>query len=73
MRGPAADAAVLLGAVDAMAAELGVAVERIDPLHAPAVRAAVRAALPAGQFDLAAHRGRALRRPDVVALLRPYR
>ncbi|MEV4133878.1 BTAD domain-containing putative transcriptional regulator [Dactylosporangium sp. NPDC049742] len=72
-RDAADDAAVLLGAVDAMAAEIGVDVGRIDPLHAPAVRAAVEAALPDGRFEAAARRGRALRRSDVVTLLQRYR
>jgi hypothetical protein len=71
-RDPAHDAAVLLGAVEAMSAELGVAVDRIDSLHDQAVRAAADAALP-GQSAAAVRRGHTLRRSDAVALLQQYR
>ncbi|MER7276476.1 BTAD domain-containing putative transcriptional regulator [Dactylosporangium sp. NPDC000244] len=71
-RDPAVDAAELLAAVDAMSAEVGFAAERTDPLHAPAVRAAVEAALAPGRLDAAARRGRLMGRSDVTALLRPY-
>ncbi|WP_214404264.1 hypothetical protein, partial [Pseudonocardia lacus] len=67
--GRAAEAAVLLGAVDALGERVGFHPERMDPVDGPREARAVRDAL--GPAELAHHRarGRELGRGEVDALL----
>jgi predicted ATPase len=69
LTGHAEQAAVLMGAVEAIGGRAGVSPESMDPLDGPREAAAVRRALPAEEYERHAARGRALSREDVRALL----
>ncbi|PZG18692.1 hypothetical protein C1I95_13025, partial [Micromonospora craterilacus] len=71
-RDPAIDGATVLGALDAMSATLGFDPERTDPVHAPQVRTALRAAAGPEPFAAAARQGRDLDPGQVTELLAAY-
>ncbi|MEU6537407.1 BTAD domain-containing putative transcriptional regulator [Streptomyces sp. NPDC047000] len=63
------EAAVLMGAVEAIGGQAGVSPESMDPLDGPREAAAVRRALPAQEYERHAARGRTLSREEAGALL----
>ena len=63
------EAAVLMGAVEAIGGQTGVSPESMDPLDGPREAAAVRQALPAQDYERLAARGRTLSREEAGALL----
>ncbi|MBO3750425.1 winged helix-turn-helix domain-containing protein [Streptosporangiaceae bacterium NEAU-GS5] len=69
LTGRAEQAAVLMGAVEAIGGRAGVSPELMDPLDGPREAAAVREALPPGAYERHAARGRALSRQEANALL----
>ncbi|MGW0073161.1 ATP-binding protein, partial [Streptosporangium sandarakinum] len=69
LAGRAEQAALLMGAVQAIGARAGVSPELMDPLDGPREAAAVREALPPEEYERHAARGRALSRQEASALL----
>ncbi|GII88630.1 hypothetical protein Ssi03_66200 [Sphaerisporangium siamense] len=69
LAGKAEEAAVLMGAVEAIGARAGVSPELMDPLDGPREAAAVREALPPEEYARHAARGRTLSRQEAGALL----
>jgi predicted ATPase/DNA-binding SARP family transcriptional activator len=69
LTGRAEEAAMLMGAVEAIGERAGVSPELMDPLDGPREAAAVRGALPPNEYDRHASRGRALSRQEASALL----
>ncbi|GGK76959.1 hypothetical protein Sme01_42680 [Sphaerisporangium melleum] len=69
LTGRAAQAAVLMGAVQAIGARAGVSPELMDPLDGPREAAAVREALPPQEYERHAAQGRAMTRQEVGTLL----
>ncbi|GII66481.1 hypothetical protein Skr01_65660 [Sphaerisporangium krabiense] len=69
LAGKAEEAAVLMGAVEAIGTRAGVSPELMDPLDGPREAAAVREALPPEEYARHAARGRTLSRQEVGALL----
>ncbi|MEZ0074680.1 BTAD domain-containing putative transcriptional regulator [Planotetraspora sp. GP83] len=69
LTGQAEQAAVLMGAVEAIGERAGVSPELMDPIDGPREAAAVRGALPPDEYDRHAARGRTLSRQEASALL----
>ncbi|MBP2706755.1 winged helix-turn-helix domain-containing protein [Microbispora sp. RL4-1S] len=69
LTGQAEQAALLMGAVEAIGRRAGVSPELMDPIDGPREAAAVRGALPPDEYERHAARGRALSREDASALL----
>ncbi|MBO4273073.1 ATP-binding protein, partial [Microbispora triticiradicis] len=70
LTGRAEEAAVLMGAVEAIGARAGVSPELMDPLDGPREAAAVRGALPPDEYERHAARGRELSREETSRLVR---
>ncbi|WP_182877527.1 BTAD domain-containing putative transcriptional regulator [Microbispora sp. H10670] len=70
LTGRAEEAAVLMGAVEAIGARAGVSPELMDPLDGPRETAAVRGALPPHEYERHAARGRELSREETSRLVR---
>jgi hypothetical protein len=69
LTGQVEQAAMLMGAVEAIGERAGVSPELMDPLDGPREAAAVREALPPDEYDRCAARGRALSRQEASVLL----
>ncbi len=69
LTGHAEQAAVLMGAVEAIGERAGVSPALMDPLDGPREAAAVRGALPPAEYERHAARGRVLSRQDASVLL----
>ncbi|KAA9373367.1 AfsR/SARP family transcriptional regulator [Microbispora cellulosiformans] len=70
LTGRAEEAAVLMGAVEAIGARAGVSPALMDPLDGPREAAAVRAALTPQEYERHAARGRELSREETSRLVR---
>ncbi|WP_169953470.1 BTAD domain-containing putative transcriptional regulator [Microbispora sp. H11081] len=70
LTGRAEEAAVLMGAVEAIGARAGVSPELMHPLDGPREAAAVREALPPQEYERHAARGRELSKEETSLLVR---